>query len=72
MNTQPEPMGTPSSQPWLLRLGEVLENTRLCKSQLYRLMDAGEFPKPVRLGPRTVRWTNKTVRCWVENLPQEE
>ncbi|MCQ3803860.1 MAG: AlpA family phage regulatory protein [bacterium] len=53
-------------------MGEILENTRLCKSQLYRLMAAGEFPKPVRLGPRTVRWTNKSVRCWVENLPQEE
>ena len=45
MNTQPEPMGTPSPQPWLLRLGEVRENTGLCKSQLYRLMAAGEFPK---------------------------
>ena len=72
MITQPAPMASPRPQPWLLRLREVLENTRLCKSQLYRLMAAGEFPKPVRVGPRTVRWTTESLLSWIENLPQEE
>lgn len=30
-------------------------------SNIYRLMDKGEFPKPIRLGDRTVRWLRSEV-----------
>ena len=71
MLTQPAPVATPWPRTRLLRLSEVLEDTGLCKSQLYRLMAAGTFPKPVRVGPRTVRWAHESVLAWMANLPQD-
>lgn len=70
MIRQPIKVATLWSGSRLLRLREVLEITGLCKSQLYRLLAAEQFPKPVRVGPRTVRWTLESVLAWIQNLPQ--
>lgn len=40
----------------LLRLKQVRTITGLGRSTIYRWMEAGRFPKPVRLGPRSVAW----------------
>ena len=71
MIRQPTTVANPWPGSRLLRLRQVLEITGLCKSQLYRLLAAGKFPKPVRVGPRTVRWTLESILAWIENLPQE-
>lgn len=39
-------------QPALLRLPHVCAQVALSKSQIYRLIRAGEFPTPVRLGAK--------------------
>lgn len=31
-----------------------------------RMVSAGEFPKPLRIGPRMVRWPARVVRDWIE------
>ena len=69
--TQPVTTAAPWSQTRLLRLRKVLEITGLYRSFLYRLIAAGKFPQPVRIGPRTVRWTLESILAWIENLPQE-
>ena len=33
-------------------------------STLWRWMRAGKFPKPVRLGTRTVAWRDQDLRAW--------
>ena len=71
MIRQPKTVAHPWAETRLLRLREVLQIAGLCKSQLYRLMATGTFPKPVRVGPRTVRWTVESILAWIENLPQE-
>jgi len=40
----------------LMRLKEVLEIIPVSKRNFYYGMEEGRFPKPVRLGPRTVAW----------------
>ncbi|WP_307637782.1 helix-turn-helix transcriptional regulator [Variovorax boronicumulans] len=53
-------------QDALLRKPEVLRRTGLSNSSLYLLMAQGGFPRPVRLGPRTVRWVEREVQAFIE------
>lgn len=48
-----------------LRLREVLHRTGLGRSTVYRWMDEGRFPKPVRLGARSVAWIEREIDDWL-------
>ncbi|MYA59612.1 MAG: AlpA family transcriptional regulator [Chloroflexi bacterium] len=55
----------------ILRLPEVLELTGLSRSTLYRRVEAGEFPQPVKLGgpnSRAVGWLEEDVSGWLGRL----
>lgn len=49
----------------LLRLPAVCAQIGLSKSQIYRLIRAGEFPPPVRLGTNSVAWPADQVGSWI-------
>ena len=49
----------------IIRLSEVLANTGLARSSVYRYVAEGSFPKPVSLGDRAVGWVESEVREWV-------
>lgn len=49
----------------IIRLSEVLANTGLARSTLYRYVADGAFPKPVSLGDRAVGWVESEVQDWV-------
>lgn len=53
----------------LLRRREVEAITGLSRSSIYRLMQDGEFPRPVRVGPAAVRWRSGDVTAWLESRP---
>jgi len=48
----------------LLRLRQVCEYLGISRSTIYNLISKGRFPKPVRLGPGTVRWSVDDVDAW--------
>lgn len=53
-------------QPKLMRLRDVLAQTGLSRSSLYRLVDRGIFPRPVKIaGTRLVAWSAAAVSDWV-------
>ena len=57
----------------LLVLPEVLAVTHLTKSPLYRLIAAGDFPKPLRIGT-VARWSELEVQEWIgqkRNAPRD-
>ena len=54
----------------LERLGSVLQRTTLSRSHLYNLMKRGEFPKPVRLGARSVAWRVEDIETWIALRPK--
>ncbi|WP_271013923.1 helix-turn-helix transcriptional regulator, partial [Pseudomonas aeruginosa] len=58
-------MAVQQPQPALLRLPHVCAQVALSKSQIYRLIRAGEFPAPVRLGANSVAWPAEQVGAWV-------
>lgn len=51
----------------LLRLPQVLERTALKRSQLYRLIKLGDFPKQIKLSERCCAWDSDSVDAWIES-----
>jgi len=56
----------------LLRRREVEAITGLSRSGLYRLMEEGEFPRPLRVGRASVRWRLSEVQAWIDECPKAE
>ena len=53
----------------LLRRREVEAITGMGRSSIYRFMQAGAFPRPVRVGPAAVRWRASDITGWLESRP---
>ena len=51
---------------YLLRLYDVRRRTGLSRSALYRLIAAGQFPRPIQLTERTSAWPDHVVQAWIE------
>ncbi|MDC8753827.1 AlpA family transcriptional regulator [Erythrobacter sp. sf7] len=60
--TSDTPVNT--AQPTLLTIKEVLRLTRLGRSTAYRLLSAGSFPNPIKIG-RSSRWLKSDVDEWI-------
>lgn len=56
---------TPEAAPRILRRRQVEEATGLPRSSLYAKIKKGEFPAQIRLGARSVGWTQASVSAWV-------
>ena len=54
----------------LLNRAEVEAKTGLGRSTIYRLMRRGEFPTPIRIGPRAVRWPQSELDAWLASRPR--
>ena len=54
----------------LLRRPEVEAAVGLSCASIYRLMAAGEFPRPIRIGLRAVRWRAEDVAAYLETRPE--
>ena len=53
----------------LLRRPEVEELTGLSRASIYRRMDSGKSPPPVRVGSIAVRWKESDITAWMQSLP---
>jgi prophage regulatory protein len=49
----------------LLRIATVCERVGLSVATIYRKLDEGKFPQPVRLGKRCTRWKSESISAWV-------
>ncbi|WP_319749924.1 AlpA family transcriptional regulator [Pseudomonas aeruginosa] len=50
----------------IIRLNDVIGTTGLARSTIYKLIGAGEFPKPVPLIGRSVGWVESEVHEWIQ------
>ena len=50
----------------LIRLPEVINRTGYQRSNIYLLMNQGQFPKSVSLGGRAVAWLESEVDTWIQ------
>lgn len=51
----------------LIRLPQVQAIVPYSRSTIYSLVAAGDFPAPVKLGPRASAWVKAEVEAWAEN-----
>nr|WP_295738896.1 AlpA family phage regulatory protein [uncultured Acidocella sp.] len=56
----------------LLHIEEVEKIVCLSRSAIYARMQADGFPRPLKIGPRCVRWREAEVLAWIDNLPRTE
>ena len=54
----------------LIRLPEVIHLTGYKRTALYKKIDQGDFPRPVKLGPRAVAWIENEVMNWIKEKIQ--
>jgi len=54
----------------ILRRDAVERMTGLPRSTLYAKIAAGEFPRPIKLGARSVGWFERDIAAWQKALPQ--
>lgn len=50
----------------LIKFQQLSIYVSLCRSRIYALIAAGEFPKPVKIG-KSSRWIQSEVDFWLEN-----
>lgn len=52
---------------------EVASCLKVTTRTLYRRMDSGNFPRPVKFSENCVRWRERDIRTWISSLegPQE-
>lgn len=52
----------------LQRLSTVLDRVPLSKTEIYRRIGAGEFPKPISIGVRAVAWLESDIDEYIQKL----
>ena len=50
----------------LLRLKQVVSKVGLSRSQIYKLIQRGDFPEPVKIGPKVSVWIEEKLEVWME------
>jgi prophage regulatory protein len=51
----------------ILRLKQVGAECGISRSSIYRGVQAGTFPSPIPLGPRSVGWRRGDIDSWLAN-----
>lgn len=54
----------------VIRIAQVIAVTGLSKATIYRYMDKGVFPRPIKLGEHSVGWIEEEVIAWIESRVQ--
>lgn len=55
----------------ILRLPEVINRTGQRKTTIYEQIQAGTFPKQIRLGGTSVGWLEHEISLWIEERVKE-
>lgn len=63
------PINQPDQRPppeRLIRLRVVEARVGIKRSTIYRLIKAGQFPAPIKLGANVVAWRESAINAWVQ------
>ena len=50
----------------IMRRPEVEAVTGNSRSSIYAMMARGDFPKPVKIGARSVGWVTSDIEAWLD------
>ena len=54
----------------LLTIGQVAHLIGVSRMTIRRWWAAGQFPEPIKVGGRLIRWTPESVTGWVDQRPK--
>ena len=57
----------PDTQVLLVRLRQLTAMVGLSRSTIYRLVKAGNFPKPIRIGISSLAWRMDDIHKWIDS-----
>lgn len=55
-----------------LRLGDLIKKVGLSRSQIYSLIQRGEFPHQINISARAVAWEMSQVEEWMKNRMEQK
>ena len=55
----------------LIPIDKVCETVGVSQATLYRLVAAGRFPAPVKIGLRAARWRSDEIAAHIERISAE-
>lgn len=64
-------MASVTTTTTLIKLPEVKRRTTLSTSEIYRRLEAGTFPKQIKLGAKAVAWLEHEVNAWIDERVAE-
>ena len=59
-------MDKPLEERRIVRMDEVSKLTGLARATIYKKVNDGSFPPPIRLGARAVGWRMSDIVTWLE------
>ena len=59
-------MDKPLEERRIVRMDEVSKLTGLARATIYKKVNDGSFPPPIRLGDRAVGWRMSDIVTWLE------
>jgi prophage regulatory protein len=64
-------MTTRTTPDRILRLQETRSRAgNVCRTTIYDWVKAGRFPRPVKLGPRSIGWRESDINDWLNSREQ--
>lgn len=60
----------PAPSALLLDVNQVADLLGCSPRQVWRMADAGDFPRPIRLGVKLKRWPRSAVETWLADQTQ--
>ena len=57
------------NRKYILRMPQVLEQVNLSRATVYKMIGRSEFPKPVKIGQRSVGWPMEEINFWLQSRP---
>ena len=52
----------------IMRMTDVCSELGVSRASVYRLLQSGSFPKPLKLGKRAIGWERDHIQQWVKSL----
>ena len=53
-----------------LTIREVCRIARVSRPSIYKMIQNGKMPRPLKLGTKTIRWPVAEIREWLDKLPR--
>ena len=56
----------------LFNVSQVENLCGISRQTIYRRMRAGDFPRPIKVGPRAVRWRSDELETWLDSRERSQ